>query len=326
MSLSVLDAGEGGLVTGILRDDVKDPITGKGTPIPKSKIQTLELTLRDSASGEIVNSRDAQSVLDANGGTVDTTSGAFAWRVSAADTAELDATAEVEERIASFRCSGTFDGSPLLFEHRILCTKGLLLCSFEEVSLYLASRAGAGLSEDERPIVTLMILGLADAIQQIAGRRLRKSTLAHPTVETFSPDGVSGSVELSAWPVDEIVDVRWDDTGAFGPDTILDPSTYYLATESSLRVRSRGGVWRAGDNADCLRVTYTGGLARNTGGVPPALRIASVQQVVSWWQGRDRLGISSLSVAGASITVYSQQPLLPFVADQAKGLRSRTRP
>lgn len=48
------------------------------------KPETLTLTLYDQATGEVINSRDAQSILDANGGTV-SSAGAFELTLSPDD-------------------------------------------------------------------------------------------------------------------------------------------------------------------------------------------------------------------------------------------------
>lgn len=61
-----------------------------GTLIPLAQIVTLVATLYDRESGSILNGRNAQSVLNANGGTVDS-AGNLTLTLVPADNAVLDA-------------------------------------------------------------------------------------------------------------------------------------------------------------------------------------------------------------------------------------------
>lgn len=54
-------------------------------PIPASSLSTLTLTLYDKASGEIINGRQAQDALNANGVSVDE-SGNVEWIITPDDT------------------------------------------------------------------------------------------------------------------------------------------------------------------------------------------------------------------------------------------------
>lgn len=58
----VVNEGESAFITATFYDT-------SGDVLNKSAIETLVCTLRD-AGGDIINSRDEQSILDANGGTV----------------------------------------------------------------------------------------------------------------------------------------------------------------------------------------------------------------------------------------------------------------
>ncbi len=53
-------------------------------PIPAKALDSLTLTLYDRASNSVINNRNAQNVLNANGVTVDP-SGNLAWLMSPAD-------------------------------------------------------------------------------------------------------------------------------------------------------------------------------------------------------------------------------------------------
>ena len=50
------------------------------TAVPGSVLQTLKLTLKDISTGEVINSRDAQNVLNLNGVTVDE-DGRLVWTI-----------------------------------------------------------------------------------------------------------------------------------------------------------------------------------------------------------------------------------------------------
>lgn len=67
-----------------------------GTPIGSGVVSTLKATLQTD-DGTIINSRSAQSVLNTNGGTLDS-SGNFALTLSAADTV-VSGAAKLQRRL-----------------------------------------------------------------------------------------------------------------------------------------------------------------------------------------------------------------------------------
>ena len=71
------------------------------TPRPALGTQSLVVTIYNKHDGEIINNREAQNVLNANGGTLDA-SGNFAFTFNAEDTALQDQTLPYENRIALF--------------------------------------------------------------------------------------------------------------------------------------------------------------------------------------------------------------------------------
>lgn len=79
------------------------------TPLPLASISTLILTLyviKADGSDQIINSRNAQNILNANGVTV-TVGGALTWIVAIADTTLVEAV-PFERHIALFEWSGGF--------------------------------------------------------------------------------------------------------------------------------------------------------------------------------------------------------------------------
>lgn len=72
-----------------------------GTPVPASSLSALKLTLKDQATGAIINSRNAQSVLNANNVTVDA-SGNLVWSLQPLDNPILNPELNTETHLATF--------------------------------------------------------------------------------------------------------------------------------------------------------------------------------------------------------------------------------
>lgn len=317
MSYQVLDAGEGGRMTGTLKD-------AAGVAIAKASVSSITVTLTDAGSGSVVNSRNGQNVLDANGGTLDATSGAFAWTITSSDTTLVDANGDSEEHTADFTVTGTFTGSPLKFRHRIRCMGTLLLCRFDDVALYLREID----TTLEEPLVVLLIEAFTKRVESMTRRTMRKSTVANPTVDVFSPppDRAKGagysswySVRVSRWPVDSVVSIKEDLNGDFAAATAVESTEYGLGPEGTIRMRWR--PFLAG--TACLQVKTVGGIARDTGAVPADLRNAAARQVAYWWQRRTDLGISGMTSQGGSISLYATGDLLPDVEETVKRYRPK---
>jgi hypothetical protein len=82
-------------ITGQLQDE-----TGAG--VPAASLTSFTLTLYDLNTGQILNSRNAQNVLNANGVTVDS-NGNVVWTLSPADNAIVTDALGVETHIALFQ-------------------------------------------------------------------------------------------------------------------------------------------------------------------------------------------------------------------------------
>jgi len=78
-----------------------------GTAIALASLTTLTLTLYDisSTSRTIINSRNAQNVLNANNVTVHATSGLLTWEMQAADNEIQDSNKKIERHRALFKFS-----------------------------------------------------------------------------------------------------------------------------------------------------------------------------------------------------------------------------
>ena len=103
-----VDEGQSGTVNFTLVDSA-------GVAIPKADIETLTLTLTDLACGDVINERDEQDVLDANGVDVGDTDGSVSWAYDAEDTPYMgdddDLAPQEETHLAHFRV--TWSGGTL---------------------------------------------------------------------------------------------------------------------------------------------------------------------------------------------------------------------
>src|SRR4051812_43137329 len=80
-------------------------------------IETLTLTLFDKVTQAIINSRDEQDVLNANGVSVDLSTGQLTWALIPADNVILDDTLRQEEHRARF--TATWNGSNKQMQHEV---------------------------------------------------------------------------------------------------------------------------------------------------------------------------------------------------------------
>lgn len=72
------------------------------TVIPASDLGTMTLTLRDKATGTVINSRSAQNVLNANNVTVHASSGLVTWSIQSADVTPVNRNQPYAEHQAEF--------------------------------------------------------------------------------------------------------------------------------------------------------------------------------------------------------------------------------
>jgi hypothetical protein len=87
------------------------------TPIPLADVTSLTLSLRNPRTGDMLNSRDGQDVLNTNGVTFDATTGETVWEVTPDDLTIVDDTLDIEERHGLFRLEW---GVNKAFEHRVV--------------------------------------------------------------------------------------------------------------------------------------------------------------------------------------------------------------
>lgn len=73
-----------------------------GVVVPLAALTDILLTLRDRATGAVINDRDAVSVKNADGGTFHATSGLFTMIFDELDNVLNDETLAIEEHVATF--------------------------------------------------------------------------------------------------------------------------------------------------------------------------------------------------------------------------------
>lgn len=106
---------QSGIYTARLKDET-------GTALGSSLLNSLTLTLYDKVSGDILNSRSAQNVLNANQVTVDT-AGLLTWYWLPTDMVLIDDTKLTETHIAIFEVKWTDSGSRLRqLNHEVVFT------------------------------------------------------------------------------------------------------------------------------------------------------------------------------------------------------------
>jgi len=76
--------------------------------IPAASLDSLVVTLYDDLSDDIINTRDAQDILNANGGTVNS-AGGLTLRLDPADTVIVDDAQDVETHVALLEWQWTED-------------------------------------------------------------------------------------------------------------------------------------------------------------------------------------------------------------------------
>jgi hypothetical protein len=87
---------------GAQKDYIATLLDKAGTAVPLASLTDITLTLKDVATGAIVNSRDAQSQKNAGNGTYHATSGLFTMSFQPDDAAIVNASSISEKKIATF--------------------------------------------------------------------------------------------------------------------------------------------------------------------------------------------------------------------------------
>lgn len=138
-------------------------------------------------------------------------------------------------------------------------------------------------------------------------------------LQQFDADGTT--ILLRRYPVEEVTSFQLQVRNAW---TDLDDVEWVVDPISGV-LRLDGAI---GNENQIARVLYTGGyvLPGNEVGegqtaLPAHLEAACIEQVAAWYQAKDRLGVTSMSAGGGSITNYSKLTLLPMVEETLQGFK-----
>lgn len=273
--------GESGVFTGTLLDVA-------GTAIPLANINSLTLTLTDASTGTIINSRNAQNVLNANNVTVNSTTGAMQWLIQPADTTMNNSLLSIEDHVATF--TWTYETSKVgIHRHRLRLINYLTLCTVDDIRMILGS-----ISDNDIPFVQVLIENFSSLAEAWCDRQFKTTTVGSPSVETFTGYKDRAKYRVKRYPIDSIISIVETSDGQFAQGTTLDSTDYsYMASEGIVSLRWRNFM----EGRDNIKITYTGGLARDPGGVPSDLRYAATRQVAYWYQRRTQVGTTETSIA-----------------------------
>lgn len=300
-SIGRYEAGVGKLFTGTIEDDAS-PAVG----IDKSRINSMTLSVRDTAddhyfigaAGAPVDVKGTNSV----GFTLNNTGGGISWSVANSVVATRNILTPQEERIA--RLDWVYDTTKTGFhEHRMRIVNFLPLCVFDDVLMYRE-----GLTDTNRLLVESMIDAVSSRVESAYGRKLRRAVGVVQVVRVF--DDNTYSIPLDRVPIESVASVKeGGETPDWNATTALDP-TDYTTNKARDRLVMRLRPFLKGE----VQVTFTGGYARDAGAVPFHVRQAIAQQVAFMHQNKDRIGQTSQSVQGGSVSIMRiEKDLLPSV-------------
>lgn len=299
-----------------------------GTYITEAAIDSATIDLEDEATGTAIRDGvtihngtaavgdfDFTDTTDADGNNITV----MGWHIQASDVAIQTSGNTRESHLAKFTINYT-DGSEsktIIHRVRLDCIDIVGLCTFEDVIEYLPGVTDE--SEVSRPLIDQQIEAMTERMELLCRRRFPKSTAAAPTTEVFSPGPRETSLWLERYPVDSITSVKEASDGAFAGATAVDADDYYVTPRGILRLR--GGFFMQGMGS--VQVIYAGGLYRQVGAAPMDIRHACARQVAAMWSQRSNLGVSAVSMGGASTTRFITDMLPDVEAVLAKYKRAR---
>lgn len=287
-------------------------------PVALARIGSASITLENEADGTYVNTRSpgdtpgAKHVIVAAGSPgvvlatsdvkIDATSGALAWRWMAEDTAVANPdTVDVVEYLASIAVNHSDSATPSVFDRWIYATHRLripvrpALCVPADVFRQLEWK----MSEEKLPLIEFLCEAVTDRFEEEYQRLVR---LRSETEVITIDDHTTWSVNLRRFPIVSVQSVKESSTGDFTGVTALsatDLSTPAQGRIGALRHRTR--PFTKGD----LQVTYTGGIAKSTGAVPPALRNAATRLAAFLAKRAQDIGLTQVTAKDSSVSIFA---------------------
>ena len=297
MSFARYQANTTGLFSGTLLDE-------DGDAIPLANINSFTLTVRDAMTGSTINSRSNQNVLNANNVTINNTTGAVNWSIQVGDTTPASTATSYREHVAEFTC--TYETSKVLkFIHRMRINTFLTLATVEDIETFIGV-----IDTTEQPLLEMMLEQFSARAEAECDRKFLRVV---DEVEYMSPKENMNKYRVKRYPIEtvsEIIESPYADWAGATP--FLSTDYGLIAHEGLIRLRDLN--FQPGEQT--VRITYTGGLAREAGGVPMDLRFACVRQVVFWLQRKRQIGVNTVSIARGGKEVIDPDflDLLPDVA------------
>jgi len=296
MSFARYQPNTSALFSGTLIDEA-------GVAVPLANINTFTLTLVDGMTGSTVNGRNAQNALNANNVTVNSTTGAVNWSVQVGDLTPASLLTTYREHVATFVC--TYSTSKVIrFQHRMRIVTALTLCALEDIETYLGV-----IEESEQPFIEMLIEQISARAETECDRKFLRVV---DKVEYFSPDGRDTRLRVKHYPIESVSEIIEEASGTWTSGYVYPATDYGIDNDNGI-IRTRFSTAYAGRQS--VRITYTGGLARDCSGIPMDLRFACTRQVVFGYQRRKSLGVGAISVArgGKEVFDLSEHDLLSDV-------------
>jgi len=300
-----VNAGESFVFSTTLRDSADAAITG-------TNLLTLAVTLRNARTGAIVNSRSAQDLK--HGGawdrdvTYDSGTGAMVWQGRPEDATPSDLTVPETSHVAEFTFTAT-KGSiteTRTFFVEVVCQPKtrVALCTQDDVEEILGE-----VDDEHVPKLEGIINALTPEVERYCERWFAYKA---NEVQYFSPRDQLLTLWALRWPIESVASLlsSYDsDFNATHVSTIA-PVDYAIHAEFGV-VRLR--YLLTGGDERTLRLTYSGGLARETAGLPSDLRRAVAEQAAYRFQRRLSLGVSGVNQGQGGGISFMERDLLSSV-------------
>jgi hypothetical protein len=300
-----VNVGESFVYSTTLRDSADAAITG-------TRLVSLVLTLRNAVTGVVVNTRDLQDVM--HGGawdrdvTYDSGTGAVVWQGRPADSTPSDLAAPQTSHVAEFTFTAT-KGSVVetrTFFVEVVCQPRtrLALCTQDDVEEIIGE-----VDDEHVPKLEGIINALTPEVERYCERWFAYKA---NEVEYFSPRGQLLSLWALRFPIVSVASLVASYDSDFGAAhaTTIAPVDYAVHEEFGV-VRLRY-LWSGGGERT-LRLTYTGGLARETAALPDDLRRAVAEQAAYRFQRRQSLGVSGVNQGEGGGVTFMERDLLSSV-------------
>lgn len=300
-----VNAGESFVYSTTLRNSADAAVTG-------ANLLTLSLSLRNARTGAIVNTRNTQDVKNAGAWdrdvTYDSGTGAIVWQGRPEDATPSDLTVPETSHVAEFTFTAQ-KGSVVetrTFFVEVVCQPRtrVALCTQDDVEEILGE-----VDDEHVPKLEGIINALTPEVERYCERWFAYKA---NEVQYFSPRDQLLSLWALRWPIESVTSLVASYDGDFEATHAMTvaPADYAIHAEFGV-VRLRY-LWTYGGERT-LRLTYAGGLARETAGLPSDLRRAVAEQAAYRFQRRLSLGVSGVNQGQGGGISFMERDLLSSV-------------